>query len=417
MKRSAKRNAAGIVMGGALAGWAMFAAPAQAQTESAATPGDLSSAIQNGTPILEVRPRYESADVDGAADAEALTVRTRLGWQTAKWNDLQALIEFEDVRQIGGGEYNDGVPPAEPFATIADPDVTELNRLQIAWSPSEAFTATLGRQRIAFDDQRFVGAVAWRQDEQTFDALRFDLRAGQFTATYAYLDSVNRIFAEELDWDTQSHLFNATYAFAAPFKLTAFAYLLDFDGGGIAQSNATYGVRATGAMTVSGIQLSYAASIAAQSDYGDNPNSYDAGYSSVDLTAARGPFSLRAGYESLEGEGANRRFITPLATLHAFQGWADVFIATPSDGVEDLYIAPTFRPNISAPYFSAPALTLVWHDFEAERTGADLGEEIDVLASASITRRLSMLIKYADYDGTGAPADTTRTWVGFEFKL
>ena len=413
MTRLHKPRATRVLLLSSALGLAAMASSAYAQETA---PGDFVQAIQAGTPILEVRPRHESAEIDGVSNADALTLRTRLGWQTGQWNQLQGLIEFEDVRVLSG-DYNDGTPPAEPYATIADPETTELNRLQVVWTPSETFKATLGRQRIAFDDQRFVGAVAWRQDEQTFDALRFDLNQGGFSASYAFIDHVNRIFAEELDWDSQSHLLNAGYSFGPKLKLTAFAYLMDFEGGGEALSNATYGVRATGSAPLGPVQLAYAASYATQTDHGGNPNAYDADYFSFDLNATHGPLSLRAGIESLEGEGPGRRFVTPLATGHAFQGWADVFLLTPNDGVTDVYVAPTFRPAFSAPYLSSPSLTIAWHDFEAERTGADLGEELDVIATASITRRLSVLIKYADYDGTGAPAETTRTWLGFEFKI
>ena len=31
-------------------------------------------------------------------------------------------------------------------------------------------------------------------------------------------------------------------------------------------------------------------------------------------------------------------FRTPLATLHAFNGWADLFLDTPPDGLSDIYV-------------------------------------------------------------------------------
>lgn len=392
----------------------VIAGAANAQ-EQASAPTDLVSAIQAGTPTFELRTRYETAQVAGLADAEAFTLRTRLGWKTAKWNNLVGEIEFDDVRQIGGGDYNDGVPPAEPFATIADPDVTELNRLQLTWTPTANLGFTLGRQRIVFDDQRFIGAVGWRQDDQTFDAARADFKAGKFTATYAYLDNINRIFAEELDWESQSHLVNASYAFAPALKLTGFAYMLDFENAA-AQSSETYGVRAAGRTAFSGVTLNYAATYATQEDYGDNPADFELDYVGADIAATYGIFTAKLIYEELEGNGA-RGFSTPLATLHAFQGWADVFLATPAAGLTDTAAALTLKPKFSAPYLSNIALTAAWHDFETESTGVDLGEEFDFIATASITPRLSVLAKYADYDGTGAPADTTRAWFGLEFKL
>ena len=53
-----------------------------------------------------------------------------------------------------------------------------------------------------------------------------------------------------------------------------------------------------------------------------------------------GPLGFKAGYEVLEGAPTGGlAFVTPLATLHKFQGWADKFLATPASGIEDAYIA------------------------------------------------------------------------------
>lgn len=405
---------------GVLAGFAAFVSNAHAQTDQA-PPANIGAAIQAGAPILEFRPRYEDVDQTGVADAQALTVRTRLGWQTARWRNLVGLIEFEDVRQIGGGDYNDGVPPTEPFAAIPDPDVTELNRLQLVWTPTPALSATLGRQRIIIDDQRFIGAVAWRQDEQTFDALRLEGDFGRFDMTYAYLGHINRIFGEELDWESDSQVLNIGYTFADPLKVQAFAYLLDFTDPATtavaSNSNQTYGVRLTGKTWIERFQLAYAATFARQSEYGDNPFDYDADYLAAEAALTWGPTTARLGYESLEGEGANRRFQTPLGTLHIFQGWADAFLSTPNDGVEDVNFTLNVRPRWRRDHLFNIDLTMRYHVFEAERTAADFGEELDVSASASFTPRLSGIVKWADFDGDGPLADRAKFWAGLEFRL
>jgi hypothetical protein len=405
---------------GALAWLGILASSAAAQTTDTPPPNDLVTAIQSGTPILEMRARYEGVSQTGVADAEALTMRTRLGWQTAEWRDLVGLIEFEDVRQLGGGDYNDGVPPAKPFATIADPDVTELNRLQLAWTPTDTIAVTLGRQRINLDDQRFIGGVGWRQDEQTFDAVRLDADFGRLDVTYAYLDHINRIFAEELDWESDSHLLNASYTIADPLKFTGFVYALDFPGLAAANaSNITYGLRASGRAWVERFQLAYAATYATQSDYGSNLVDYDADYWAAEFSATWGPTTARLGYESLEGDGPDQRFQTPLATLHAFQGWADAFLSTPSDGVTDLNATLSISPRWRLDHLFNINLTARYHGYEFERTGDDLGSEWNASASAQITRRLGWIVKWADYDGPGgaAPADRSKTWVGLEFRL
>src|SRR3546814_7541468 len=50
---------------------------------------------------------------------------------------------------------------------------------------------TVGRQRISLDDQRFVGSVGWRDNEQTFDVVRIEnssIRNLKIDLTYAWSD-------------------------------------------------------------------------------------------------------------------------------------------------------------------------------------------------------------------------------------
>lgn len=391
-------------------------------------PLDFGTAIQKGTPILEFRPRFERVDQTGRPnDGEAFTLRTRVGWQTAKWANLQALIEFEDVRQLADENYDTLINGKTTYAQIFDPDVTELNRAQIVWTPAPQHTITLGRQRINLDDQRFIGGVAWRQDEQTFDAARIDSDFGRFDVTYAYIAHVNRIFAEAQDWGSDSHIANFSYAFAEPLKVTGYVYALDFTKPSAAgvrnQSNLTYGLKASGKKWIDSFRLDYSAAWATQKDYGSSLLDYDLDYLSGEASLTWEEFTGRIAYEELQGNGA-RGFATPLATLHAFNGWSDAFIVngvkTTVDGLADLNATLTWSPRWKWDYLFNLSFLARYHDFEAERTGADLGSEWNLQATGAITPRLSWLLKYADYDGPGvapAPADRNKIWFGFEWRL
>lgn len=413
------RTAIGLVMMGATA------LTATAQTVEAP---DLGTAIQTGSPILELRTRYEHVEqANRPNDGDAFTLRTKLGWQTVKFANLQGLIEFEDVRQLGSEHYDTNVNGKTSYGQIFDPDVTELNRAQVVWTPASEYTVTLGRQRINIDDQRFIGNVGWRQDEQTYDAVRVDADYGRLDLTYAWLAHVNRVFAEAQDWNSDSHIGTVSYAFPEPLKLSGFAYALDFTEPTTAavrnQSNLTYGVKASGKMWIDTFKLDYAGTIAKQTDYGESLLDYDLGYGSIEGALTWDEFSVRANYESMEGTGT-RGFTTPLATLHAFNGWSDAFLAngvkTTNDGLTDANIAFTWSPRWKWDYVFNLAFLVRYHDFEAERTGADLGEEWNAQVSGAITSRLSWLVKFADYDGPGvapAPADRQKIWLGLEWKL
>lgn len=387
----------------ATAGSALCCGPAFAQTLP-------------GKPILEERLRYESVDqANFATKAEALTLRTRLGWETPAWHGLKLLVEGEDVHHVGAEHYNTTVNGKAQYPVIADPDVTELNRLQLTWAPNPVFTATLGRQRILLDDQRFVGNVGWRQDEQTFDAARADLALGKFKAAYAYIGKVNRVFGEKLDWDSDSHILQAAYAVSEPLKLQGFVYALDFRQSP-ANSTLTEGVKATGVLHLEPAKLTYGATYASQSDYGRNPGRFTLAYREADLALGWRIYTVKAAYESMEGDGV-RGFATPLATLHAYQGWADVFLTTPANGVEDLNFTLNAKPTLKLPHLSNIDLNIRHHTFTFERTGHDLGSEWDAQVSAALTPKLAGLVKYADYSGIPGFPGRTKVWVSLEFKL
>ena len=404
--------------------------------EPPAPPPTVSEAIGAGKLILEARARYETVDQIGLANTgEAMTLRTRLGWETGAWHDIKGLVEFEDVRQVGSENFNVQVPGVAPslngkptYPIINDPDVTELNRLQLTWSRGSDLQVVVGRQRILVDDQRFVGNVGWRQDEQTFDALRVDAAHGKLKMTYVYVSHVNRILGELRDWDSDSHLVNVTWAMAEPLKLQAFVYALDF-ANSPTNSNITQGVKASGKVWLSLVQVSYNATWARQSDYKGATVPYDLDYTGADLTGVFDIYSVKLSYESLEGNGA-RGFTTPLATVHAFQGWADAWVAPGGnkgfrDGLEDLNLALVVRPRFRFAYLFNTEFTARYHDFDDQRTGADLASEWDLQATAAITPKLSLLVKYADFErektvplGTAAPpASRTKGWISLEYRF
>ena len=60
----------------------------------------------------------------------------------------------------------DYAPERAGFATIVDPEQTEVNRAYLRYRGISRLDIGLGRQRIVLDNQRFVGNVGWRQDSR-----------------------------------------------------------------------------------------------------------------------------------------------------------------------------------------------------------------------------------------------------------
>ena len=146
---------------------------------------------------------------------------------------------------------------------------------------------------------------------------------------------------------------------------------------------------------------------ARQSETGDNPVPYDADYYRLDLSWGPEYAQVFAGFESLGGQEGDpgQAFRTPLATLHAFNGWADRFSTTPEAGLEDLFVGVKGPLNQWSWY-------VAYHDFAAESGAAGYGSEIDVSFSRRFADHYGVLLKFADFKGASAAyADTTKLWL------
>jgi len=376
-------------------------------------------------PIIDARVRWEHVDTP-AADADAVTARLRAGAELRHASGLGLLVEAEGTLAIDDDYNAFAFPIADKqrrpaYAVVADPMNVELNRLQLQYK-SKPLTVTVGRQRINLDDQRFVGSVGWRQNEQTFDAARVEAAHGPFSFDGTYAISQRTIFGFDAGprqaYDGRFWFLGAG-APLGPLQAKAFAYLLDYDAaeqlGTLAAPNAdtqTYGFRLTGAFPLAAkTKLNVAASFARQSDWKQNPVSYTVDYLAGEAGIASGPLGVMAGYEKLGGNGT-RAFQTPMATLHKFNGWADLFLVTPAAGLEDLYGGATYK---FAGVKALPGLNaaVTYHRFESDLGSVHYGNEWDASLGFKLGRT-ALLAKYADYQADRFGADTKKFWLQLE---
>lgn len=405
--------AAGLLIATALSG------AASADAVSPPSPDPI-AAVLNGKLILDLRGRFEDVDQSNLTrDAEAYTLRTQLGWQTATFNGVTGLVELSNVSHAGAQRYNTTLNGKTLYPTVAEPDQTRVNRAQLAWAPVKLVTLTLGRQRILLDDQRFVGDVNWRQNEQTFDAARVDAAYGAWSATYAYIGHVNRVFGDSQSWNARSHVANVIYRPLPNLALTGFYYGLDFRNrlaAALAASTETRGAKLTGSESFGSWKLTYAATYARQSRHGRNTAHFDTTYAELDAAASYGPATFKVESETLSGDGAHA-FATPLATLHGFLGWDDVFLTTPTKGLKEISEALVLRAPWKTRYLIADEATIRHLDFETERGRANLGDEWDAQNLAKLTPNLSLLAKYADYKGVAVSPSRRKLWLSLEYSF
>ena len=404
-------------------------------------------------PIIDTRLRYENVDQAGIANqADAITARARLGVEATE-GDFSFLVESEATMALSG-KYASGVnrktllPAATGYPIVADPENIELNRIQLQYRGLPGTVITGGRQRINLDDQRFVGAAGWRQNEQTFDAVRLEWtkvknlkvdlvyswsdrtiygidggRRGPLTAARPQAIGGDNVFA------------NVSYK-TAYGTWTGFYYRVDEDkpvAALLRNSSATFGARFSGSRPLGKtIKWTYTLSYAHQQDIGTSPIDYSADYflaeGSLDIAALK----LGAGVEQL---GADRTvatkatglsfpggfaFQTPFATLHKFQGWADKFLTTPAQGITDYYGSAGYGWKKVGP-FDLISATAAYHRFNSDVASIHYGDEIDVQLQAKV-KKYTFTAKYADYQRKGVAsftgdADTKKFWLSVEWAL
>jgi hypothetical protein len=374
----------------------------------------IADAVTQGSANVDLNLRYESVDQENALkDADALTLRTRLTLATAEYNGFTALVEFEDSRSVAGvNDYNDAIGNNADYSVIADPETTELDQAFLQYK-YDGFTAKAGRQVIAIDNQRFIGHVGWRQDRQTFDAVTMQYAVDDLTLDYGYLYKRNRIFAEVKDIDAKDHIINASYNLGLG-KLSAYGYLLEEDTN-VDNGVDTYGIRFAGAKDIDKIKLLYALEYATQ-DADTATTSYSADYMLGEIGVGFSGLTVKLGYEVLGSDDGAYGFATPLATLHAFNGWSDQFLATPAQGLVDTYV------SIGGSVVGG-SWALMYHDFTADESSAtvdDLGDEIDAVFTLPIDKNYTIGVKYAVYSAgdTGAgKVDTDKVWLWANAKF
>jgi hypothetical protein len=375
-------------------------------------------------PLGEARLRYEQVDQEGiAAEADALTLRVRAGVE-AKAGRWSALVEGQGNLAIVD-DYFDGLhgPVTEPL--VADPDNIALARAQLRYA-APAFALTAGRQRLGFDDERFVGSVGFRQNGQSYDALRVEvLPVKGVKVDVAYAWSVRTIWGIDGAGARQQavsgdNVFANVSAETPAGKVAAFAYLVDQDEAvvqGFRLSSQSYGLRLDGSQSVGKAKVAYQLSYARQSGWHRNPNDHSADYWLADVAVDFGGPRVGAGYEILGADNgaAFTSFQTPLATGFKFQGWADKFLVTPPDGVRDLYASAGWSWKTVGP-LKAVTLQAAYHDYRSDRTHRAYGDEIDLLASAKLGK-VTGSARYAHYRANSFATDTDKFWLQLDWTL
>lgn len=434
-----------LILGAALL--ALSSASASVYAEKIVEDYTLLDAIQQGKSLSSVRARYESVDLDGfqsAAvnaprlnDAYAFTTRTLIGWQTAPFKNFSFAAQITDVHEFND-DFNDrrgnlSEPRKAQFPNIVDPSYTDINQIFLDWTGIKNTKLRLGRQFVNLDNVRFVGDIAFRQNTQVFDGISVVNKSIPNIEIFAsHFTKVRQVNTKLRDGNIS--LLNAKYRWTPTESLTSYAYLVDVanlsqnngnpaaasaaaqGGNGLGASDdlvktattdassKTFGLRLDGvhifnpAFLNKSVKGLYTAEYAKQDDYqGGNPL-IDAHYFKIGGGVGYDVWSVRIDHEKLSSRDGKYAFQTPLGTNHLFQGWADHFLATPRQGIEDTFI--TFAGSIEKAKLYAE-----YHVFKSDedfqsigKLGDKYGSEFDASVMYPFTEALWGKVEYAKFN-------------------
>jgi len=421
-----------------------------AYAEDVATADDeytLLDSIKQGKPMTSFRLRYEEVSQDGLQpptsstptknleDAEGLTLRSLIGWQSAPFHNFSFAGQIINVSKFKD-DFNDSTngtlvnavsnqPNKIGYAKIVDPDDTDINQVFVDWTGIKNTRVRLGRQQINLDNVRFVGDIGFRQVMQVFDGLTVLNKSIPDTEIYAgHIERVKQI-TTELRGDGALEIVNAKYRISPTESLVGYGYFSGFSdlglgrawfgnaagAGGVAagkngninqnvdQGNKVLGARLDGVHKIDdNWKALYTAEYAKQTDYNGGDSRIDAHYYKVGGGAAYGNFTLRADQELLSSNNSTYAFQTPFGTNHLFQGWADKFLATPLEGIQDTFVTATYKYEDFLFYAD---YHLIKSDDNFNKvgggTGDKFGKEWNAAVTYNVNKNIMAKIEYANF--------------------
>ncbi len=366
--------------------------------------------------VQDYRARFESVSDDAfPRDSDALTLRARLGLRSESWRGFSAFAEADLIAAADRNSYNSTINSERTRPVIADPAGEEINQAYVAYGFATPSQWIVGRQRLNYDNQRFIGSVAFRQNEQTYDALTVQHSFGALTLRAAYLDEVHRFFGnynpnpllrqQALD----TYLLNLAYVYGG-HQAVAYLYAIENEDVPLS-SHRNLGLRLSGtALSHDKWRWLYVVEGAQQTDYQGGSTDIDAGYFAIDntLNFNEGAVAVRVLFERLGGDG-RYGFQTPLATLHAFNGWADRFLTTPRDGLRDTMIEVSGKVG-------GGTLSARWHEFRSDRGDIDYGDELGIQYVRPIGTQWTLTGKLAQYRADRFATDVDKFWLALDYR-
>jgi hypothetical protein len=381
--------------------------------------------LLNGKFWTDTRYRYEFVDQGNLPkDARASTLKNKTGVESGFFHGFRAGVEGEFVVEVGPDDFNNTINGKTEYPIIADVESAEVDQAYLESQNIPGVALLGGRYLENLDNERYVGSVAWRQNDQTFDGGKATITAVPgVTGLYAYIGNVNRIFSDSSpvgNVNSNVHLMHLESMPMPIGTLTGYTYLIDlFDLDTL--SNASYGGFLKGKQSLrDGFDYHYRLEYARQTNYGDAPIDYEVNYARIEQGLSWSEFTTTLTYELLGSDNGVAAFQTPLATGHIFNGFADVFLVTPPTGLQDFYVEARYKISSKSvgpfSYFDGLLVLAQYHEFRSALRDLDYGSELDFYAYVPFRNGVYAQLKYANYQADEFFTDVEKVIFGLGYQ-
>jgi len=371
------------------------------------------------------RARYANVDADNSGQSASLLVRGNI---ESQWSSIfSSTLEVDAVGTGFKDDHSDGVD-FNDAPLIPDPPGAEFNQAFLSLN-LDRVNIHLGRQRINFDSQRFVGGNGFWQNEQTFDALlgKFKL-ASNSNFTYSYIANANRIFGDDADannsgreheygdarrpaaflgdHEQHTHLTRLEWNEWDYTRVVGYGYRID-NQDLPSVSNNTLGGSYT--LNYKASAIKYRVQIEAAHQNRVELEVDHLPYYLIDLGLGINAWELSSRYEIL-GENDGAAFVTPLGSNHDFEGWSDVIGNTPNTGVRNFSLELLWRA-------SPLRVETSYHFFKDDLDGNNIGREFDLDFVYKPARKHSISLRLANFEPEDDSGSVRKVYLDYSFNL
>jgi len=396
---------------------------------SATTSSNENLLFKEVKPNLEIRPRYEYVDEknNNLKSANALTTRISIGLNLKYLFHIKNLETYLETTGVFA-TINNYSPENTKYELVPDPVNTRFTQIYIKYKLNKT-NFFIGRKFVIIDDHRFIGNVGWRQMPQSFGVIAISdntvenlnfLIAGIYERK-GITNSLNTYW-EFGKWPL---ILDVNYKVSNLLKIKVFSYL-------ITDIHNTYGIKLSGKYKFNYLNANYIFEYTKQTDPYKIDNlkikpDIDTNYYRFGLNTNIQKWIIGLEYTHFgDKNGKDKGFSTPLATLHAFDGWSDTLLQGGANGFD--YGLNEYKLTIgykNVKYGKFLVSYLIFKSYKSQPTGRNIGTEIDLLYTKNLTKRLSLLLKSAFYDGnngyfTGGSLkgqnDVNKFWAQLDFK-